>query len=89
MTDMEQMQSQKDLSQDKDYLAKAGESSAASIPEHPALAGKYEIIQQLGHGAQGTVFKAKNTDGELVAIKVFDFRLAPDWKAVDLLKREV
>ena len=59
---------------------------------HPLLSGKYTIIDRLGHGAQGTVLKAKDNSGKLVAIKVFDLSdpyKTTDWKAVELLRREV
>lgn len=56
---------------------------------HPALAGKYTILEKLGRGAQASVFKAKSVDGQIVAIKVFDFRDIEDVKSVELLEREV
>lgn len=55
----------------------------------PGLDGKYTILEKIGKGAQGTVFKASTPSGEIVAIKVFDFRDVESWKEVDLLKREV
>ncbi len=54
-----------------------------------ALNGRYTIVEKIGHGAQAHVFKARDEHGEFVAIKVFDFRLAEDWKSVELLRREV
>lgn len=59
------------------------------MSEHPALAGKYTILEKLGRGAQASVFKAKSVDGQIVAIKVFDFRDIEDVKSVELLEREV
>ena len=59
---------------------------------HPLLSGKYTILDRLGHGAQGTVLKAQDESGKLVAIKVFDLSdpyKTTDWKAVELLRREV
>ena len=40
-----------------------------------ALDGKYTIIEKIGHGTQASVYKAKDNRGDIVAIKVFDFRL--------------
>lgn len=58
-------------------------------PRFSVLKGKYSILEKIGHGAQGNVYKAKDTSGNIVAIKVFDLHDAPDWKAVELFKREV
>ncbi|MHB1485745.1 MAG: serine/threonine-protein kinase [Saccharofermentanales bacterium] len=33
---------------------------------------EYTIIEQIGQGGNGTVFKAKNSDNEIIAIKAFD-----------------
>lgn len=59
---------------------------------HPRLASAYTNLETLGHGAQGTVLKAKDRQGTPVAIKVFDLsdrETVSDWKAVELLRREV
>ncbi len=66
----------------------AGDAKGASR-DYPGLEGKYTILEKVGRGAQGTVFKALSMTGESVAIKIFDFREAESWKEVDLLKREV
>ena len=54
-----------------------------------ALTGKYKILEKIGHGAQGNVYKALDSQSNIVAIKCFDLQDAPDWKAVELFKREV
>ena len=57
---------------------------------YPALSGKYQLLQQIGHGAQGKVFKAYSIKTHrLVAIKVFDFTRLEGWKEEELLRREV
>ena len=57
--------------------------------DYPALAGKYTLLEKIGHGAQASVFKARDANGQVVAIKIFDLREVADWKAVELWKREV
>ena len=57
---------------------------------YPALSGKYQLLKQIGHGAQGKVFKAFSIKTHrLVAIKVFDFTRLEGWKEEELLRREV
>ncbi len=57
--------------------------------DYPALAGKYTLLEKIGHGAQASVFKARDANGQVVAIKIFDLREVADWKTVELWKREV
>ena len=59
------------------------------MQKYRALSGKYEIVKPIGRGAQASVFLAKNRSGKKVAVKIFDFRDAEDWKSVELLEREV
>ena len=41
--------------------------------------GKYEIIEQIGRGGQGTVYRARDTDlDRIVAIKVIDQSVVDD-----------
>lgn len=57
--------------------------------EEPVIAGKYRLIEQLGMGASGAVWKATRlTDGALVAIKLLRTALAQDPRATDRLRRE-
>jgi serine/threonine protein kinase len=53
------------------------------------VAGRYELVRELGHGAFGRTFLARDrTDDRAVAIKVLDRRGAADWKAHELFERE-
>ncbi|MBO4350277.1 MAG: protein kinase, partial [Proteobacteria bacterium] len=51
---------------------------------------RYELLERLGEGSQGKVYKGRDkTTGELVAVKVFNFMTMENWKAEELLRREV
>ncbi|GEM_PF-6040848 len=51
---------------------------------------RYELLERLGEGSQGKVYKGRDkTTGEYVAIKVFNFTTMENWKAEELLRREV
>ncbi len=53
------------------------------------IAGRYELLRELGHGSFGRTFLARDTlAGGPVAIKVLDRRAAADWKAYELFERE-
>ena len=51
--------------------------------------GRYEILEQIGRGGQGTVYRARDTDlDRIVAIKVIDQSVADDPGYLDALRRE-
>jgi hypothetical protein len=54
------------------------------------VAGRYEVVRPLGHGAFGRTFLARDREreGREVALKLFDVRGAPDLKALELFERE-
>ena len=55
----------------------------------PELADRYTFLEQLGHGAQGTVYLAqRNADGLKVAIKRLNIDSVQNWKEYDLFRRE-
>lgn len=69
------------------------EPSPAELPPAVAgrvVAGRYEIVRALGHGAFGRTFLARDHErqGHEVALKLFDVRGAPDLKAIELFERE-
>jgi predicted Ser/Thr protein kinase len=53
------------------------------------IAGRYDLVRELGHGSFGRTFLARDrTTDRPVAIKVLDRRGAADWKAHELFERE-
>jgi serine/threonine protein kinase len=62
------------------------------LPSHrpeATVAGRYELVREIGHGAFGRTFLARDRTGDrTVAIKVLDRRGAADWKAYELFERE-
>ena len=68
--------------------AKAEYISSEEIPAMPS--DRYELFERLGEGGQGKVYKGRDKEtGELVAIKIFNFMTMENWKAEELLRREV
>ena len=55
----------------------------------PLVAGRYELLRQLGSGSFGRTFLGRDRDsGRHVAIKLLDPRAAADWKSIELFGRE-
>ena len=52
--------------------------------------GKYELLEPLGHGAMGSVFKARQRAmTRIVALKIMSARLLKDQRALTRFKREI
>ena len=51
--------------------------------------GKYEILEQIGRGGQGTVYRGRDTDlDRIVAIKIIYQSVVDDPGYLDALRRE-
>ena len=50
--------------------------------------GPYTIEAPLGRGGQATTWRARDSDGSLVALKHLSLTDAEDWKAIELFERE-
>ena len=69
--------------------SKHSRSSDLLENKHAALLSHYHDLEKLGHGAQATMLKALDAQNHPVAIKVFDYSKAGDWKDVELFEREI
>ena len=72
-------------------LPRTGQTSSPerADPAGRLIADRYQISQQLGHGAFGHTFLARDRVANRdVAIKVLHTRTAADWKAHELFERE-
>ena len=51
--------------------------------------GKYELLERIGQGGQGTIYRARDTDlDRIVAIKVIDQSVADEPAYGEALRRE-
>ncbi|PRW59623.1 serine threonine kinase [Chlorella sorokiniana] len=60
------------------------------LPAGTLLGGKYEVVELLGRGGNGTTYRCRRTDGSGgdVAAKVLSLRSLRDWKQLELFERE-
>jgi eukaryotic-like serine/threonine-protein kinase len=62
----------------------------AALEPHASRIGDYEIIEQIGHGGMGVVYRARHRiSGQLVALKMIRRDLLPDNEALRLFRREI
>jgi serine/threonine protein kinase len=54
-----------------------------------ALSPKYTVEKKLGHGTQGQMFLVHNAQGDRFAVKAYNLQTIPNWKANDLMMREI
>ena len=51
----------------------------------PCIAGRYDVLECMGQGSQGEVYRARRrTDGAEVAIKVMHIKSVKNWKMYEL-----
>ena len=57
--------------------------------QHPALCAKYTVEKKLGKGTQGQMYLVRRASGERFAVKAYNLKKIPNWKASDLMAREI
>ena len=61
----------------------------SDIAKETVLAGRYEVKNVIGRGANGTTYRCEDTEtGKDVAIKALTLRSLKDWKQLELFERE-
>ena len=64
--------------------------SAGSAPRLPNLGTRYELIEELGRGGMGIVYKARDHESdEIIAIKVLNPEIANDQGMIERFKSEL
>ena len=76
-----------------EMLLKPSPASGDQISEETAkkqsIAGKYQILREIGHGAQCKVFEAcRIADGAIVVVKQLNINSIKTWKEYELFNRE-
>ena len=78
-----------ELKQEKAYEESASNMPGSQIKTPDYIKDKYTFIDRLGHGTQGSVFKAiRHSDGKVVAVKKIRIDSVNTWKEYDLFHRE-
>ena len=60
-----------------------------NLIQHPALCAKYTVEKKLGQGTQGQMYLVRRASGERFAVKAYNLKTIPNWKANDLMVREI
>lgn len=86
------MRNEREMEQEKPVvMGNVGdvESCNASKLSLACLAGRYDVLECMGQGSQGEVYRARRrSDGAEVAIKVMHIKSVKNWKMYELFHRE-
>jgi serine/threonine protein kinase len=71
-------------------FTKTMETPAEGLSTGSTFAGRFQIIEELGQGGMGKVYKVHDTEiKDKVAIKLLKREIASDWKTIERFRNEI